>query len=101
VRYGAGREMLSHRIAHVILSQMEAAGEACDDRTHEAVRRTGPVRRAVDSIWPKADPVRVVFALSSDRQALSRAADGVLTPAEQAPLGWPGPPRSPALPPLA
>src|SRR6266568_5228655 len=40
VRYGTGREMLSHRIAHVILSQMESAGETCDDRTHEAVRRT-------------------------------------------------------------
>jgi len=96
VRYGAGRDMLSHRIAHVILSQMEAAGEACDDRTHEAVRRTGTVRRAVDSIWPKADPVRIVFALLSDRQALSRAADGVLTPAEQALLGWQRAPRSPA-----
>src|SRR6266516_3926460 len=40
VRYGTGREMLSHRIAHVILSRMEAAGETCDDRTHDAVRRT-------------------------------------------------------------
>jgi DNA helicase IV len=96
VRYGAGREMLSHRIAHVILSQMEAAGEVCDDRTHEAVRRTGPVRKAVDSMWPKADPVKVVFALLSDRQMLSRAADGVLTPAEQAMLAWQRPPRSPA-----
>src|SRR6516165_5929330 len=36
VRYGTGREMLSHRIAHVILTRMEAAGETCDDRTHEA-----------------------------------------------------------------
>jgi DNA helicase IV len=96
VRYGAGRDMLSHRIAHVILSQMEAAGEACDDRTHEAVRRSGPVRRAVDSIWPKADPVRVVFALLSDRHALSRAADGVLTRAEQDLLEWQRSPRSPA-----
>src|SRR5215472_16009633 len=43
VRYGTGREMLSHRIAHVILTRMEAAGETCDDRTHEAVRRTRPV----------------------------------------------------------
>ena len=96
VRYGAGREMLSHRIAHVILSQMEAAGEVCDDRTHEAVRRTAQVRRAVDSIWPKADPLRVVFALLSDGQVLGRAADGVLTPAEQAAVAWPRPPRSPA-----
>src|SRR5208282_5367352 len=37
VRYGAARELLEHRIAHVVLTQMEAAGEACDDRTHEAV----------------------------------------------------------------
>ena len=28
VRYGAGRTMLGHRIAHVILTRMEAAGEA-------------------------------------------------------------------------
>src|SRR6266853_1482181 len=56
VRYGTGRDMLSHRIAHVILSQMEVAGETCDDRTHEAVRRTSQVRAAVNSIWPKADP---------------------------------------------
>src|SRR6266851_1781847 len=66
VRYGTGREMLSHRIAHVILSQMEAAGETCDDRTHEAVRRTAQVRSAVDAIWPKVEPVRLVFDLLAD-----------------------------------
>ena len=42
VRYGSGREMLEHRIAHVVLTQMEEAGEACDDRTHESVRRSRP-----------------------------------------------------------
>ncbi|HYS30760.1 MAG TPA: ATP-binding domain-containing protein [Streptosporangiaceae bacterium] len=93
VRYGTGREMLSHRIAHVILSQMEVAGETCDDRTHEAVRRSSQVRKAVDAIWPKADPVRVVFALLSDPAAIARAADGVLSPAERAALAWPRPPR--------
>jgi len=95
VRYGTGREMLSHRIAHVILSQLEAAGETCDDRTHEAVRRASPVRSAVNAIWPKADPVRVVFSLLSDPGLLSRAADGLLSPAEQAALTWPRPPRGP------
>jgi len=95
VRYGTGREMFSHRIAHVILSQIEMAGEVCDDRTHEAVRRTSQVRKAVESIWPKVDPVRVVFALLSDLQALARWADGVLTPEEQAVLVWPHPRRSP------
>jgi DNA helicase IV len=87
--------MLSHRIAHVILSRMEAAGEACDDRTHEAVRRTGQVRAAVDSAWPKADPVRLVFRLLAEPALLATAADGVLSPAEQAAVGWPSPPRGP------
>src|SRR6516162_4874273 len=89
VRYGAARELLEHRIAHVILTKMEAAGEACDDRTHEAVRRSRPVRSAVDVMWPKVDPVRLVFGLLSSAAALAEAADGVLTAAEQAAIVWP------------
>ncbi len=93
VRYGAARELLEHRIAHVILTRMEAAGEACDDRTHEAVRRSRPVRAAVDAIWPKADPVRLVFGLLSSAAALAQAAQGVLTAPEQAAIVWPAAPR--------
>src|SRR5262249_52998694 len=55
-RYGTGRTMLSHRIAHVILTRMEAAGEATDDRTHEAVRRTRQVRAAGGAARPAPDP---------------------------------------------
>ena len=95
VRYGAARELLEHRIAHVILTQMEAAGEACDDRTHEAVRRSRPVRAAVDAIWPKVDPVRLVFGLMSSAPALAGAAEGVLTAAEQAAIVWTAAPRGP------
>ncbi len=95
VRYGTGREMLGHRIAHVILTRMEAAGETCDDRTHEAVRRTRQVRAAVDACWPKADPARLVLALLSDRALLARAADGLLDEAEQEAICWPVPPRGP------
>ena len=95
VRYGTGREMLSHRIAHVVLSMMEEAGESCDDRTHEAVRRTRPVRAVVDQMWPRADPVRLVFSLLSDPGLLARAADGVLDADEQAAIRWPAPPRGP------
>ncbi len=95
VRYGAGRELLEHRIAHVILTQMEAAGEACDDRTHEAVRRSRPVRAAVDVIWPKTDPLRLVFGLLSSAATLARAAEGILTEAEQAEIVWPAAPRGP------
>jgi hypothetical protein len=95
VRYGAARELLEHRIAHVILTQIEAAGEACDDRTHEAVRRSRPVRSAVDAMWPKVDPVRLVFGLLSSAPALARAAGGVLTAAEQAVILWSPAPRGP------
>ena len=95
VRYGAARELLEHRIAHVILTRMEAAGEACDDRTHEAVRRSRPVRAAVDAIWPKVDPVRLVFGLLSSAAVLAGAAEGVLTAAEQAAIAWPAAPRGP------
>ncbi|HEV2378037.1 MAG TPA: AAA family ATPase, partial [Streptosporangiaceae bacterium] len=95
VRYGAGREMLGHRIAHVVLTRMEAAGEACDDRTHNTVRRTRVVRDAVDAVWPAADPVRLVMRLLSDPGLLARAADGLLDEAEQQAITWPSPPRGP------
>ena len=89
VRYGSGREMLEHRIAHVVLTQMEEAGEACDDRTHESVRRSRPVRAAAEAIWPKADAAKLVFGLLSDGAVLAAAAAGVLTEAEQAAILWP------------
>jgi DNA helicase IV len=95
VRYGAGREMLGHRIAHVVLTRMEAAGETCDDRTHDAVRRTRDVRALVDSVWPAADPVRLVLRLLSDPSLLALAADGLLDEAEQAAIRWEQPPRGP------
>ncbi len=95
VRYGTGREMLSHRIAHVILSRMEAAGETCDDRTHEAVRRSRPVQEAVAQVWPKADPVRLVFRLLAEPELLGSAADTILEAAEQTAIGWAKPPRGP------
>src|SRR5215469_404252 len=95
VRYGTGREMLSHRIAHVILTRMEAAGESCDDRTHESVRRTRQVQQAVAQVWPKADPVRLVFRLLAEPELRARAADTILDAAEQAAIGWARPPRGP------
>ncbi len=95
VRYGAGRELLAHRIAHVILTRMEAAGEPCDDRTHDSVRRSRPVRAAVEATWPAVDPVRLVMRVLSDPGLLATAADGLLTRAEQDMVRWCTPPRGP------
>jgi DNA helicase IV len=96
VRYGSGREMFEHRIAHVVLTRMEEAGEVCDDRTHESVRRSRPVRAAADAIWPKVDAVKLVFGLLSDSAALTAAAAGILTDAEREAIGWRPAPSSPA-----
>ncbi|WP_194924544.1 HelD family protein [Catenulispora pinisilvae] len=99
VRYGAGRAMLAPRIAHAILSRMEAAGETTDDRTQNAVARTSEVRKAVNLLWPAIDPVKVVFELYSDPEVLAAAAEGILTPEEQAGIAWtatrPKAPRTP------
>jgi len=94
VRYGTGRELLAHRIAHVILTQLEAAGETCDDRTHDAVRRAAPVRKCVDEVWPKVDPARLVFSLLSGQEQAILNEASILSPAEVSALTWVKPPRS-------
>ncbi len=95
VRYGAGRDLLSHRIAHAILVRIESAGEVCDDRTHEAVRRTRPVKAMVDQAWPALDPVRVVMRLLSDAEFLAEASAGLLDDAEREAIRWAKPAKGP------
>jgi DNA helicase IV len=95
VRYGAARAMLAQRLAHAVLTKMEAAGESPDDRVQDAVARSQPVRRAVDRLWPAVDPLRVVMALLGDPQVLAAAADGVLDGDEQRLLLWEKPARGP------
>lgn len=95
VAYGSGRELLSHRMAHVILTQMEAEGRTCDDRTHTRVRRDPAIRTAVTTLWPKVDPLKLVLGLLTDPERLARAAEGLLTAEEQALLRLPGNPRGP------
>jgi DNA helicase IV len=95
IRYGTGRELLAHRIAHVLLTQLEAAGETCDDRTHDAVRRSAPVRKCVDEVWPKVDPKKLVFTLLSDQSQVIQNGCGLLSDAEMTAITWPKPPRGP------
>ncbi|MCY7374283.1 MAG: hypothetical protein LH461_11400 [Spirochaetaceae bacterium] len=95
VRYAAARAMLAQRLAHVVLTRMEAAGESPDDRTQDAVARSVPVKRMVDSLWPAVDPVRVVLRLLGDASVLAAAAQGVLDTDEQAQLLWSAPARGP------
>ena len=96
VRYAAGRAMLSQRISHRVLIQMEAAGESPDDRVQDAVARSRPVRTSVDALWPALDPGKVVFRLLADAAWRSEVAGGILDSEEQHRLGWHPVPRSPA-----
>jgi DNA helicase IV len=96
VRYGSGRAMLAQRLAHSLLTKMEAAGESPDDRVQDAVARSAPVKAMVDRLWPVVDPVRLVLSLLSDGDVLAAAAKDVLTEDEQTLLLWPTAPRGPA-----
>ena len=94
VRYGAGRAMLAQRLAHAVLVTMEKQGEAPDDRVQDSVARSRPMRSYVDSIWPRADPARVVWQMLSDPEVLARAAHGHLDEREQRLLLWAKAPRA-------
>ena len=93
VRYNAARAMLTQRLAHAVLLQMEAAGDSPDDRVQDAVARSRPMRAYADSVWPAIDPLRVVLKLLSDKNFLASSADGLLTNDEQEQLLWPSVPR--------
>ncbi|WP_084468963.1 HelD family protein, partial [Nocardiopsis trehalosi] len=95
VPYGAGRDLLARRVAHAVLTRMEAGGAAADDRAQRGLARSREVGAAVSALWPKADPVRLVFGLLTDPGRLARAADGLLTAEERAAVLLPGRPRGP------
>ena len=92
VRYDAARQMLPHRLAHVILLQMEQAGDSPDDRVQDAVARSAVVRRYAGRVWPALDPKAVLFGLLSDAAALESHAGGLLTDEERSILVWANPP---------
>lgn len=94
VRYDAARRMLAQRVAHVLLTRMEAAGESPDDRVQASVARSKPVRDLVDALWPKVDPRVVVFRLLSDGEFLAANTDGLFDEEERLRLRWEKAPRS-------
>ncbi|MDA0567455.1 AAA family ATPase [Streptomonospora sp. S1-112] len=93
--YGAGPNLLLHRIAHLLMRRIENSGESVDSGTLSALRRNRTVSAAVRAMWPKADPVRLVLGLLTDPDRLARAAEGILTPEEQRSVLLPGRPRGP------
>ena len=94
-RYHAARGMLPQRLAHAVLLQMERAGDAPDDRVHDAVARSAPVKAYAVAHWPSLDPAKLLHRLLSDADFLAECAGELLTPQEQSLLLWAAPPKSP------
>ncbi|WP_406437223.1 AAA family ATPase [Streptomyces sp. NBC_00631] len=94
IRYGAAREALPQRIAHVVLVQMERSGEAPDDRVQDSVARNAAVKAAVKQIWPPVDPAKLVLRLLTDADYLAEHAAGILDEDEQKAIVWTKPVRS-------
>lgn len=94
IRYGAAREALPQRIAHMVLVQMERSGEAPDDRVQDAVARNAAVKAAVKTLWPPVDPAKLVLRLLGDADFLAVHAAGILDADEQKEILWAKPVRS-------
>nr|WP_238420480.1 ATP-binding domain-containing protein [Streptomyces taklimakanensis] len=93
IRHGAAREALPRRIAHAVLTRMERAGEAPDDRVQDAVARNAAVKAQVKAVWPEVDPARLVLRLLSDADFLAECSEGILTDEERKAILWTKPPR--------
>ncbi|MEU2202053.1 AAA family ATPase [Isoptericola sp. NPDC019482] len=95
LRYDAGREALRYALAHRVLQQIEASGDALDDKAWDVLARTKAVKDYAATLWPVLSPARLLHRLLADPELLARASDGILTPAEQQAIAWDVPPRSP------
>ncbi|MEW2525680.1 AAA family ATPase [Streptomyces sp. NPDC047071] len=92
--YDTGRERVRSRAVRHIQDQAERRAGPMNNTWVQKVSRARPVSAFVDAAWPKARPEEVLYELLGDAAALARAADGLLTDAEQRAIAWARPPRS-------
>ncbi|MEU5178720.1 AAA family ATPase [Streptomyces longwoodensis] len=92
--YAIGRERVRARIVRRIQDQAERRAGPRPASWVRRVERARVVSACVEAVWPKVRPEEVVAELLADAEALARAADGLLDPAEQRALRPPRPPRS-------
>ena len=89
--FAAGREVFRgrmHRLAWDV-HRRQAALPAPEDRFLEELRADRAFAAAVGRMWPALSAAALVRRLLSNRRAMARAAEGVLSPAEQALLRRP------------
>jgi DNA helicase IV len=93
--YALGRERVRARIVSLLQRQVEAkSGESPGEAWARRMGKSRAVTEALDAAWPAVTPQGLVYELLSDPQRLARAADGLLTPQEQAAIVWTKPART-------
>ncbi|MFJ8622742.1 HelD family protein [Kitasatospora sp. NPDC093550] len=92
--YAIGRESLRTRVVAVLQDQAERRAGVMSGAWTRKTGRCKPVTAFLDAAWPDLRPEAVVAALLGDPAVLAEAADGVLSPEEQAAILWRRPPRS-------
>jgi DNA helicase IV len=93
--YATGRERVRARAVALLQRQAEARrAESPSDAWLRQMGRHAQMRAFLDHVWPETTAEGLLYSLLSDEQTLAAAADGVLTPDEQAALRWHRPPRT-------
>ncbi|GHF80363.1 HelD family protein [Streptomyces griseosporeus] len=92
--YAIGRERVRSRIVRRLQEQAERRAGPQPLSWVRRIERARVVTACLDAVWPKARPEEVVADLLTSPDALARAADGLLSPAERKTLLWARPPRS-------
>ncbi|TCB92835.1 AAA family ATPase [Micromonospora zingiberis] len=83
--YALGRERVRARVVGLLQRQAEARrAESPSEAWLRRMGRVQPVAAFLDTVWPALTPDGLVHALLADPDRLAAAADGLLTPAEQA-----------------
>ncbi|WDZ86311.1 HelD family protein [Micromonospora cathayae] len=94
--YATGRDRVRARVVGLLQRQAEARrAESPGDAWLRRMGRSRPVTDFLDAVWPALTPEGLVHRLLADPELLATAADGLLTPAEQAALTWAKPARTP------
>jgi DNA helicase IV len=87
--YEAGRRVFRDLVAAKLLAEAETMiGGVTASHIAQALRSGKPARDTVGALWPKVDPVDVVFRLLNEPETLAAAAGTALSPGEQALLSW-------------
>ncbi|PZG14354.1 AAA family ATPase [Micromonospora craterilacus] len=83
--YAVGRERIRARVVGLLQRQAEARrAESPSDAWLRRMGRSKPVTAFLDAVWPALTPDGLLHALLADPARLAAAADGLLTPDEQA-----------------